>query len=446
MKQIRWMLLAALASHVLPTISSAQIYLTTSDEITISGRCLDSSGFHITPDSVRIIVYRDGSECHDAWYNSADVQCAALNDMLVFTDAFGDIDADSGNGLYEVMAGFFEDNGDLYNWKTLWVYLGVDMAELGKVNDSIEAWDDEVAQINNLVDSLYAVLDSLQSQDDWVSGFDAATEDVMLASGELDDVWRNRDTANVDSSDIGAWLVNNLGSTGGGDSTSIARWVWNTPQVNHTVAGTFGRYLDTEVSGVSSGSGLYSYTIRAYDTILGQVVSGVRLAVRNVSQTSLIAVGATDSQGEAGFNLDADSFVVVAVAPGYVFSPYDTTIVLGTGVDTVFGSRFDPGAPASPGLCRVYGYVADVRSEPESSAAVSAYLPKGVTRSGDLLVSPFSVSTQTDSLGYFYLDLIPSDSLVGDDTSYEITISRHDGTIMRKRFKVPAQTSWQLVW
>jgi len=119
----------------------SQIHLTTADEITISGRTLDSSGFYATPDSVRIVVYRDGAEEFDAWYNSGDAECAALNDMLVFTDAFGDIDDDAGDGLYEVMAGFFLDAGDLYYWKTIWVYVGVDMGEIADILDTLQLYD-----------------------------------------------------------------------------------------------------------------------------------------------------------------------------------------------------------------------------------------------------------------------------------------------------------------
>jgi hypothetical protein len=174
---------------------------------------------------VRIAVYRDGVEEYDDWYNSGDAQCSAINDMLVFSDAFGDIDGDAGDGLYEVMAGFFKDAGDLYYWKTMWVYLGVDMNELAEVRDSIEAWDDNIAAIAE-------ILDSLQSQDDWVSALTAAEVWNYLltayddsSSGmagyllkiqdsanwvSLDDVWRNRDTVDIDSSDIGVWLTGNL--------------------------------------------------------------------------------------------------------------------------------------------------------------------------------------------------------------------------------------------
>ena len=42
------------------------------------------------------------------------------------------------------------------------------------------------------------------------------------------------------------------------------------------------------------------------------------------------------------------------------------------------------------------------------------------------------LSTLTDSAGYFYLDLIPSDSLTPSGQLYEFTISRSDGTVLRR--------------
>jgi len=230
------------------------------------------------------------------------------------------------------------------------------------------------------------------------------------------------------------------------DSTSIARWVWNTPQTNHTTGGSFGKYLDTEVSGISGGSGAYSFTLVTFDTSTSQVIPQAGLAVRNVSQTSLIAAGRTNSGGKATFNLDADSFVVVATAPGYNFDAYDTIVVSGTGSDTIFGDQFDPGSPSSPGLCRVYGFLYDIKGEPEEGASVTAHLPSGVARFSVVIISPYSVSTTTDNNGYFYLDLIPSDSLIPPGIKYEFTISRTDGTILRQRLTVPDTTIWRLTW
>ena len=233
---------------------------------------------------------------------------------------------------------------------------------------------------------------------------------------------------------------------GGGDSTSLARWVWNTPQSNHTTAGSFGKYLDAEVSSIGSGSGVYAVTIQAYDSTIEQAIPLAGLAIRNLSQTSLIAVGQTDSYGRTGFNLDADSFLVVASASGYVFEAYDTVVVAGAGVDTVFAEQFDPGTPSLPFFCRVYGFIYNASGQPEADVFVSASLPSGVSRYAVTTVVPTAVTTSTDSVGYYYIDLIASSVLDPSDTKYEFTISRQDGAILRKRLSVPDQSSWLLTW
>lgn len=236
------------------------------------------------------------------------------------------------------------------------------------------------------------------------------------------------------------------GSGGSGDSSAIARWVWNTPQANHGLDGTFGRYLDTEISGLGAGSGIYAYSLLTYDTLISQVIPGVNLTVRNSGQTALVAVGRTGSDGLVTFNLDDDSFMVMASAPGYIFESSKIIFVSGAGTDTLFGHRFDPGTPTSPELCRVYGHLYDLKGQPVTGATVAALLPQGVTQSGGKVISPFTITVATDSSGYFFLDLIPSDSLLSDDTSYEFTIHNEDGTIFRRRLKIPALSSWQLEW
>ncbi len=589
--------------------ASAQIHIDSDDIVTLSGRTLDSSGFYIAPDSVRLVVYRNGSEEHDAWYNASDAECSTINDMLVFADAFGDIDNDAGDGLYEIMAGFFEDNGDLYLWKTLWVYLGVDLdsmqTNLQAALDSLQAHDDWVArqsEVGNLDgwnpltdhDSLVVDMSSLAARPaigDTIqrnaSVFDPSSDevsaDVVKLSGsalaannleetldedmvfgvkmELGQLYVSAEGndpgvvigghgsgdgiyiasgadggygaqicsrrlsgmriigAEYDSSNGSGLIV--LGGVGDGssgdgvriyggsesgqavrmsapsghgltidadstavylsgdngievrgdvndiladlngwvdsvckpvratayvDSADLARAIWNAPQANHTASGTFGKYLDTEISGMGSGSGAYAVTVVVWDSSSLQVVGQVSLAVRNIDQSSLVAVGRTNSLGRADVNLDADSFIVTASAPGYIFTAYDTLVVTGAVVDTVYGFRFDPGCPASPSLCRVYGFLYTVEGEPEENAVVSACLPHGVDRAGDMIVSPFSVSAESDSTGYFCLDLISSSSLVGSESTYEITINRSDGTILRKRLTVPDSPNWQLAW
>lgn len=236
---------------------------------------------------------------------------------------------------------------------------------------------------------------------------------------------------------------------------------WNSPSRTLTTdsfvvdLSSFDAALDNDTTlvgflragiGGGVGSGAYSITIVCVDSGSNDVVPGVNVAVRNLDQSALLAAGQSNPEGVVGFNLNAASYTVVAATTGYLFPPFDTIVVVGAGVDTLFGCRFDPGTPTAPWLCRVYGHLYTVSGTPEDGAVVSAMLPSGVARSGERVVSPFAMTATSDSSGYFAIDLIPSDSLLPSETKYEFTITRKDGTILRQRVRVPAQSTWRLDW
>jgi hypothetical protein len=335
--------------------------------------------------------------------------------------------------------------------------IGIDWSDIANPAASVILSGTAVGRLN-MLDEDYTVIDL----DGTSIGALTDRSDFRLSSVGVADMWSHPSRTltelgfALDSADFADSCLDEVhytsgffdsaqGAAGGLDSVDIARAVWNTPGANHQVEGTFGYYLDGNISGIGTGGGAFAATITSLDTAIDQTVAGVRLAVRNLEQTALLASGATDIDGSVSFNLDAGSYLVSAMAPGYLFAPFDTLVVAGAVLDTVPGYRFDPGTPVSPSLCRIYGYVASVNSGPEVNATVTAYLPKGVTRTNDLIVSPFPVSTQTDSAGYFYLDLIPSESLEGAP-EYEISVNRSDGTILRKRVAVPNTSSWPISW
>jgi hypothetical protein len=88
--------------------------VTTSTVITIASRALNDTGTYVTPESVNVIVYHEGSEAFDAWFNSSDGECSELNNQLVFFDAFGDIDGDAGTGIYWISANFKNDDDEFW--------------------------------------------------------------------------------------------------------------------------------------------------------------------------------------------------------------------------------------------------------------------------------------------------------------------------------------------
>jgi hypothetical protein len=213
-----------------------------------------------------------------------------------------------------------------------------------------------------------------------------------------------------------------------------------------TLAGFLRAGIGEGGEGGCSGTGAYSVTLVAIDSTNDQVIPGADIAIRNLDQSALIAFGQTSSLGKTTLHLNAANYVLLADAPTYIFPSLDTIIITGASTDTIFGYHFDPGTPASPDLCRVYGFLYSINGQAEPNATVTASIPSGVVRHNSLLISPFIRSTTTDSTGYFALDLIPSNSLNPSGTKYEITITRRDGTILRHRLTIPTTPSWQLEW
>ena len=218
-------------------------------------------------------------------------------------------------------------------------------------------------------------------------------------------------------------------------------------QVNDTVA-VSGGVIDSNRTerGLSSGSGAFGVTIVAFDSASCAVVPHTRLTVRNVEQTALLGLGVTDISGAASFALDAGTVLVAAGASGYDFDSFDTLVVDSVELDTVFGTAFYPSPPPSADLCRVWGFLYGIDGTPSEGASVSAELTAVSARYNGSVVSPYAVSTTTDSTGLFELDLIPSDRLTPAGARYEITIERSDGAILRQRVIVPTESVWQLDW
>ena len=230
------------------------------------------------------------------------------------------------------------------------------------------------------------------------------------------------------------------------DSSMIASSIWNAPQSNHTSISTFGKYLDTEISGISSGSGIYSVSIFAYDSSANQVIPGVGFAIRNLDQSALLALGTGENNGEVTFNLNADSLILIPSLYGYIFDAYDTMVVTGAMADTVFGYKFIPGTSGNPYLTRVYGFLYDINGVAEVGEEVTVSLIGDGVRYNSVILTPTQISTVTDTVGYFYFDIIPSDSLQPEGSKYEFTINKKDGSIFRKRVQVPSQALWLLDW
>ncbi|MBD3298983.1 MAG: hypothetical protein GF341_10030, partial [candidate division Zixibacteria bacterium] len=98
------------------------------------------------------------------------------------------------------------------------------------------------------------------------------------------------------------------------------------------------------------------HVLRANGVDTNAVVDAA-LRILNSSETTTLAAGTTDLNGRAIVHLPSDTVHVIGTHPAYTITP-DTVLVDHDGTsDTLWATAFDPGAPASPNLCRVYGWV-----------------------------------------------------------------------------------------
>jgi hypothetical protein len=116
---------------------------------------------------------------------------------------------------------------------------------------------------------------------------------------------------------------------GGGSAADIADAVWDELQSGHVGAGSFGKYLDTEVSGVGGiGSGALSCTWTQKDDG-DQPMDNVQVWITTDEAGNNVIAGTrlTNAQGEATFMLDAQTVYIWRERAGYNFTNPQTWIV-----------------------------------------------------------------------------------------------------------------------
>jgi len=366
---------------------------------------LDSAYFTVFKSNSNDIIFRDSSS--GVGMTGVDSFVIGGDVVYYFHQAVANIDGAGAVGLYSYnFLSVYDDSSMRTPTLGQFQITGWELDDIGdSAGLAANGIDKSLDSLHLMIDSLMAILDTLQNQDDWVG---RAVNQTIIN----DNVLLVIDTVNG--------IIDTLQNQ--------------------------DDWISTLISGLSSGGGGYSFQLVVVDSGISQVIPGVGLAIRNLDQSALVAVGTSDILGVASFNLNVASYVAIASSPGYIFENFDTVVVSGSGLDTLYGYQFDPGTPADPDLCRVYGYLYDIEGNPEYDATVAAWLPSGVGRLGSTIVSPFRKETKTDNAGYFYIDLIPSADLTPATGKYEIAITLSDGTVLRERLLVPDLSSWMLTW
>jgi len=116
---------------------------------------------------------------------------------------------------------------------------------------------------------------------------------------------------------FGYYLDSQVSAAGGAvDTAAIADAVWDESRSGHTTSGTFGYYLDAQVSTAGSGgSGLYQVSVLVQDAS-NAALQGARI---NVDGTVLTLT--TDSSGIVTFNLDSGVYLLTCSPPAGFDTP-----------------------------------------------------------------------------------------------------------------------------
>ncbi len=207
-------------------------------------------------------------------------------------------------------------------------------------------------------------------------------------------------------------------------------------------------FAQMAVAAHASGSGAYACTLHVIETDSHSAIQGAFLRVLNSAESATAAFGTSDPEGRVIFSLDNHNYRVYSYLTGYNSNQIPATVeVTPAGAnDTIWMERFQPGIAPSPAMCRVYGYVSGLDGRGIEGAVVTARIQKSPLLLEGVVISPFAVTTSTDTSGYWYLDLVPNDKLDPDDTKYDLTFHYPSGTILRKQVAVPSLSSYWFRW
>ncbi len=144
---------------------------------------------------------------------------------------------------------------------------------------------------------------------------------------------------------FGYYLDSQVSAAGGAvDTGAIADAVWDEDRTGHTTPGTFGYNLDAQVSSAGAGgSGLYQVTVSVQDAS-NNALQGARV---NVDGTTLTLT--TDSSGECVFNLDSGVYLLSCSPP----AGFDTPTSLVATVTTADINKEFTLTPTSSASCDV---------------------------------------------------------------------------------------------
>ena len=161
----------------------------------------------------------------------------------------------------------------------------------------------------------------------------------------VDGIFNEPQSGYTTAGTFGYYLDSQVSAAGGAvDTGAIADAVWDEDRTGHTTPGTFGYNLDAQVSSAGAGgSGLYQVTVSVQDAS-NNALQGARV---NVDGTTLTLT--TDSSGECVFNLDSGVYLLSCSPP----AGFDTPTSLVATVTTADLNKEFTLTPTSSASCDV---------------------------------------------------------------------------------------------
>lgn len=219
-----------------------------------------------------------------------------------------------------------------------------------------------------------------------------------------------------------------------------------------TAGNILGNRLDVAVStrAAGAGAGLNETTVRVLSA--GNPVIGALVSVMNQANTGVIAHGVTNSQGDFVFYIANGTYNVrIATTPGY--APIAPTQIIVNADGQTFQINLtaqEPDPPASPLLCRVYGFIYSTDGLPAAGKEIKFTLE--TTGAAEIIFNAAFLDkkvivTASDATGYFFADVLRSSQVnpwvaAGNSVKYTVTGSVIDPS---KSITVPDAETYDLM-
>lgn len=409
----------------------------------------------------------DTLKSHDNWIARQGFVDSIYDTLLIIQDSIENYDnwLPHQNAVYAIRDTLLIIQDSIENYDN-WIAKEATLATINSEVEHIDGWNPATDSVN--VDQTgyslsTAGIDAILEYDtaNISAGIGQMLKDTSAYQGAASSVssivagvW-NADTSLYNTAQSFAKMIKDTSAYQGvaASGPAMASAVWNALQSNYTIQGSFGAYLDDTISGISLSpdSGGNVLTLVALDTANNTNVPFLKHSCQNVDGSVDYSFKYTTSAGSKTWALDNGSYIFTTSGYNYIQeSVPDTVVVFGNTTDTLELYPFDPGGPtgaSAASKCRVWSRIFNKNDGTGREGVIVTVTTPNKLRYGNVPIYQFAESTSTDSTGYWYFDLIRSDSLSPSDKATYQFISRDTLEIVPIfdiTRKIPDSSSWQL--